>query len=672
MAAERVVLCGHRADAAGVPGSAEAVPLRADGREPNVSVKFGDLRQGVYTEVPPAFLDLVDVATYVYAADQAVPRTGGGDFEPCWRRNLVFRVPVRVPDLWRSAPVQDALVSTLSFLSEDEYRFEFEPAADPPPAPYYFDFGTTAFDGLVEEVGLFSGGLDSLAGAVQEAVVDRRKVLLVNHRSNPKPGPQYDRLTARLAELAGAAAPFHLSVRINKRKELSRDAHQRARSFLYAAVGAAFAHVVGLGRVRFYENGVMSLNLPLGGQEVGARATRTTHPRVLAGMSRLFTALAGRPLVVENPFFDLTKTDVVRLVADAGCGDLIGLTRSCVRTRGSTIEHPHCGDCSQCLDRRFAVLAADQAGHDPADRYAVDLLTGGRPGEASRTLLAAYVETANRVERMTADEFFREFGEAYRAVRHLPGPPAEAARRVHALYRRHAGQVCGGLDRALASFGSAGHLRRGTLPPTCLVRLMLDDGEPAVEEPPRQTEAPNRFRRRGQAWDVRFAGREDMILLPSRGAAYLHALLGRPLAAIRSVDLLLDAVKEQRAGREAAGDAGEATDKDSLAAYRQKVLDLDEEIDRAKRTGDTVMQDVAERERQAILGHLKRVSGLKGQARKAGADLERIRKSVTNAVGRAVSAIRSTCPGMADHLEAHLTRGVECRYCPPTGVTWET
>jgi hypothetical protein len=260
---------------------------------------------------------------------------------------------------------------------------------------------------------LFSGGLDSLAGAVQEAIFDKRNVCLVNHRSTQKLSPRHRGLLRLLSERVPATLPLHIPVRINKKKRLGREYTQRTRSFLYAALGATVATMLGLSRVRFYENGVVSLNLPLSGQVVGARATRTTHPRTLGAFETLLSAVAGRRFVVENKFLWKTKTDVVRLLGDAGCGPLIKLSTSCTRTWESTILHPHCGVCSQCIDRRFAVLAAGQQENDPAEKYKVDLLTGERVEGDPRTMLAAFVETANDIERMDAQSFFANFGEAW-------------------------------------------------------------------------------------------------------------------------------------------------------------------------------------------------------------------------------------------------------------------
>ncbi len=97
-----------------------------------------------------------------------------------------FRDSVREIDLWRSTPVLDELVSTLGFLSEDTYEFEFVPLERDPSLEGFIDFAATPYDGWIDEVVMFSGGLDSLAGTVTESMVGRRRVFLVNHRSNEK------------------------------------------------------------------------------------------------------------------------------------------------------------------------------------------------------------------------------------------------------------------------------------------------------------------------------------------------------------------------------------------------------------------------------------------------------------------------------------------------------
>ena len=92
---------------------------------------------------------------------------------------------------------------------------------------------------------------------------------------------------------------------------LNHEYTQRSRSFLYMSIGATIAKMIGLKSVRFYENGVISLNLPVCAQVAGGRATRTTHPKVMKGFQDIISLVAGEPFTIENPFIWKTKADVV-------------------------------------------------------------------------------------------------------------------------------------------------------------------------------------------------------------------------------------------------------------------------------------------------------------------------------------------------------------------------
>src|SRR5262245_35736271 len=121
---ERVILCGSVGDRALPLGLKEPLRLRMWGPHSNVHLKIEDVRKAMYKEVPCVFLDLIDIATYVYCADQAITRGGGGihdsgEIGQNWRRTLFFRIPVRNPEVWSSNSVLPQLISTLSFLSED-------------------------------------------------------------------------------------------------------------------------------------------------------------------------------------------------------------------------------------------------------------------------------------------------------------------------------------------------------------------------------------------------------------------------------------------------------------------------------------------------------------------------------------------------------------------------
>lgn len=475
MSKERVILCGGLA-APDSEAKEKTVRLQLAGKDPNVTLKISDISKKMVSNIPPMLVDLLEVATYVYCADQATTRGGSGvkDYGAKWRRQFHFHIPVREPKLWSSEAVLTALRDGLGFLSDDEYEFNFKKMATPPPVTAYLEFKEeTGFQ--AEEVILFSGGLDSLGGAIQEAVVAKRKVAFVSHRSAPKIVKCQKDLLVDLKDRC-AIKPFHVPVWVhNSANARARDFTQRSRSFLFAALAAVVARIFDLWRIRFYENGVVSINLPIAPQVVGGRATRTTHPQVLNGFSDIFTALFEKPFAVENPFLWSTKAEVVKSIRDAGCGDLIRHTTSCTRVRDSEKLKTHCGECSQCLSRRFATLAAgcsDQ--EDPEEMYSIDLLTGEREPGGSRTMLESYVRTAKRIKDMSDIAFFSEFGESNRVTQHVRGLSVDdAASRILDLHKRHATEVSGVISKGFQDYVE--EIRGGILPEDCLLILDFPD-----------------------------------------------------------------------------------------------------------------------------------------------------------------------------------------------------
>jgi hypothetical protein len=100
----------------------------------------------------------------------------------------------------------------------------------------------------------------------------------------------------------GSDRILHVPVRANLKDDLGEEPTHRTRSFLFAVLGAVTAQLLDLKRICFFENGVVSLNLPPVGQVVGARATRTTHPQALAGFRRLLSVGLGQSFDVTSPF----------------------------------------------------------------------------------------------------------------------------------------------------------------------------------------------------------------------------------------------------------------------------------------------------------------------------------------------------------------------------------
>jgi 7-cyano-7-deazaguanine synthase in queuosine biosynthesis len=480
---EHLVFCGDGEQSQRASG--HRLHLNLHGAHANVRLQISDISRRLLANIPDVLADLLEVASYVYAADGAVGRGGRTDAHmgAWWRRTLRFVIPVRRPDLWSSDAVSAGLVEMLTFLSDDSYAFEFRPLASPPAMAEYFELGGhegSAF--MPDEVILFSGGLDSLSGAVEELVQDERKVALVSHRSATKIAGAQQQLVHQLRTRFGADRLLHVPVWAHLIRKLSYEPTHRTRSFLFVALAAVVARLFGRDRIHFFENGIVSLNLPLVGQVVGSRATRTTHPQSLAGFRRVLSAVLGRDFDVENPFGWMTKAEVVEGIARNGCGDLIRETRSCTRIHEMTRLHPHCGACSQCLDRRFAVLAAGQNHEDPAEAYKVDLFLGERPPGPDREMALGFVRSATRISRMEDVAFFAQYGEVSRIVGYFTEPADAVAGRVLDLQRRHAATVCQVFDSAVSAH--AGAFREGSLSASCLLSLIVRrDGGAAADYP---------------------------------------------------------------------------------------------------------------------------------------------------------------------------------------------
>lgn len=243
----------------------------------------------------------------------------------------------------------------------------------------------------------------------------------------------------------------HIPVKIQLAAGTQKEGTHRTRSFLFAVLGIANAYAFGLKKVHFYENGVVSLNLSPVANAVGTRATRTTHPQTLTRFSNLFSRILEGSYKIENPYFWRTKKDAVATISKLGFTDSIARTRSCADVHNSTIQHPHCGRCSQCIDRRFAMFAAGLERYDPAEAYKVDLMDGLRENAVDREIALSYVRSAVAYKNLNFTRLEQNHPEISRAVAHLGDPEETSLKRLTALLRRHGAGVAGVLQKTLES-----------------------------------------------------------------------------------------------------------------------------------------------------------------------------------------------------------------------------
>lgn len=475
--AERLFLCGLSAAQRKLYGPGPDFQLH--GPHANVRLRIDDLRRRLLEMEPELLTDWLEIATYVFAADCAVLRGGPAltNLGERWRRAFRLVIAVRQPGSWNNPERLYFLREALQFLTEDSWNFDFVDLTNAPRIQQYLPLSQGGNDKPTPTTVVpFSGGLDSFAGAVRELSQGQGHVVLLSRQL----GGLSDQRQRELAEKLRSRYPgriTHVPVHVGLTEETKAGEHtQRSRSFLLTALSAAASFMEQSDRLVFYENGIMSINLPIATHVVGARASRSTHPRSLMHLQQLARSILGNSVTIENPFIWKTKVEVVRDLTDRPEADYIGHTLSCSRTRELSYYKPHCGRCAQCLQRRLSTLGAGASGTDPAEAYAVDLVIGPRQAGEDRVMAVEMIRSALEYRRMSHANFATRFaGELAWLSNGLS--EVDVARRVVELFQRHGEAVRNVFKQA--ALDHADELIDRTLPDSCLLRITI--AAPGIE-----------------------------------------------------------------------------------------------------------------------------------------------------------------------------------------------
>ncbi len=424
-------------------------------------------------------MDLVRIAAYAYSADQMVSRGGPSDiYGRDWRREFILCAPVSDPDFWAASAVRDALQETLGFVSDDVWRFHFTKAAFEEQLGLQTDLKGPRRD--PDTVVSLSGGADSLCAVVEAVARNNSKPVLVSHRPAPNIDHRQKALVQELRERFPGWHFPHTSVWVNRMRSEAMESSQRSRSFLFASLAAAVASAIGISNVILADNGIVSLNLPINGQLVGALASRSTHPRFIELFNKLSELVLPSKPRVTNPLWARTRAEGFGELKKAGVGELLQETFSCSRGRGLTRAAPHCGVCSQCVDRRFGSLAAGLEGFDLSECYATDIFREALTGDA-KTVAESYVRFARNVDGMTDDELFGAYPELNACILSSDPTPAKTAGQLTDMLRRHASATLDVLSSQLKVSGP--DFVKHKLPSTCLLHLATIRKAPGPAKP---------------------------------------------------------------------------------------------------------------------------------------------------------------------------------------------
>lgn len=343
----------------------------ADGDRSNFGISIDPDGRNLGVTVQGA-RDFLRLAVGVYLVDRTARRGSLG-----WKRDLALEVPVGDAAAWdRRGPAVEAL---LDFLTGDTWTLAFRTHAGSPITRAQAEHRSEH-----TVVSLFSGGMDSFAGAVRAVRETGARPWLVGHWNWSATRSSQSHALRALESLTGIEVPFG-AARVSRGAiapdgtRFGTEASSRSRSLLFLAIAAAAATGTRATTVQVPENGWVSLNVPLDGSRRSSLTTRTTHPGLLAELSGLAGDL-GIGVTFENPWSLATKGDLVRQVADwygvPAASDAFAATDSCAKSGMRFYGLPpatHCGVCYACLVRRAAFIAAGVPDQTP---YAEEMLTG--------------------------------------------------------------------------------------------------------------------------------------------------------------------------------------------------------------------------------------------------------------------------------------------------------
>lgn len=291
-----------------------------------------------FAGLPILSAELLRFAAIVFGVDRAFNRRPGLG----WFRSFQLTLLTQHTDWWREHG--DRWSRLLTFLSGDSWRIDVVEAPEQTYPETLPQSATPDTDAVI----LFSGGMDSLAGAWQLAHAGQRLTLLHHGKSDQQRAlhlagrllGEHDLLVIPTPEVASGHQPLSTNER-----------SQRLRSLWYLIV-LGFMGVRSGQPAIMAENGLMAYHPVLSSARASSFSTRTAHPAVLRDVSHLMSAATERDVTFANPLIGMTRTETLRQLIETGGTQAALASFTCQRPGG--IGRRPCGFCVPCLHRQVA------------------------------------------------------------------------------------------------------------------------------------------------------------------------------------------------------------------------------------------------------------------------------------------------------------------------------
>ena len=317
-----------------------------------LTVDDKDFRYRVQQEFPSIVADLIDLAVAIHASD----RLAFQNIRQEQSRILVV-LPVRHPELLNAESFRAKLENLLGSATGSRWIFDFQRRADSgriiERQPLLLQCAPQA-----DEVALWSGGLDALAGLYTRLrTYTEKSFVLFGTGSNEIVYARQEEVAEQIQSIfPGRSTLYRVPIRFRDSNEHRKNKITRARGVIFTLLGSACAYLMGRKELCVYENGIGAINLPYRASAVGLDHSRSVHPLTLLMVSDLVSELIGETFRVHNPFLFSTKAEMCQALAEDRRADLASLAKSC--------DSPHrqqpdqCGYCSSCILRRQALAAS--------------------------------------------------------------------------------------------------------------------------------------------------------------------------------------------------------------------------------------------------------------------------------------------------------------------------
>lgn len=264
--------------------------------------------EGVNKKVPLSFIDYEKIfdftedftsvkfdffliSTTVYGVDCLLSRSIYSN--DGWTRDIEVEFPVNNLAIWRGK--EENLKQILDFLTGDNWIISFREIEDVDLFQQRINRRKIpVYDkDSIKSVSLFSGGLDSLIGIIDELekLDNDERILLVSHFDSKSPGPNGDQRTLLSLLKAQYSNKIYwiqsnlaLSRKDSEGNKITIEGNYRSRSLFFIGSGCYLSPT---NELMIPENGTISINYPLTPSRVSSLSTRTTHPYVLKKHSRV-------------------------------------------------------------------------------------------------------------------------------------------------------------------------------------------------------------------------------------------------------------------------------------------------------------------------------------------------------------------------------------------------